>query len=247
LKLNGSIAKEAELFGGDLILNGVVKGASKITAGSIAIGESAKFHENITYWSEDGEVDFGNSLISTTANFDETLMGDRETFSWKGFGIAAIGFWVFYLFSAFLVIVLLNWAFGNFFTAATDNFDKNFLKSIGYGLIYLFGLPLLIAITFVTLIGIPVGLFIGGFYLFSLIFGHLVTALLISQYLNNRSDKSWNFFTVSLLALGIAATIRLLTFIPFLGSLLSILVIAIGYGLVAYTLLQKRAALKFRS
>ncbi len=248
MQINGIIDKEAQLFGAEVAINGKINGRSKIAAEEIAIGENAQFRGDVAYWSELGEIDFKNSLAGVaTATFDASLIRDRNEFSWKGFGIAAIGFWVFYLFSAFLVILLLNWAFSNFFTATTDNFDKNFLKSIGYGLIYLFGLPLLLIITFVTVIGIPVGLFIGGFYIFSLIFGHLVTALLISHYLNNRSDKSWNFFTISLLALGMAATIRLLTFIPYLGSLLSILVIAVGYGLVAYTLLQKKAALKLRS
>lgn len=247
LRINGSISKDAELFGEEIRINGEIKGTSKIAAETITIGEKAMFHGNVAYWSENGEVDFKNSLMGVKANFDETLMGDREEFSWKGFGIAAIGFWIFYLFSAFLVILLLNWAFNNFFSMAADYLDKNLLKSLGYGTIYLFGLPLLVVITFVIVVGIPIGLFLGGFYIFSLLFGHLVTSLLFTHYLNKKSDKRWNFWTIGFLALGIAATIRLLTFIPFLGTLLSFVVIATGYGLVSYALLQKKVALKLGS
>lgn len=247
LIMNGTINKEAELFGEEIYINGEIKGTSKLAASSITIGESAKFQENVHYWSEDNKVDFKNSLVGVTANFDETLMGDREEFSWKGFGIAALGFWLFYLFSAFLVIVLLNWAFGNFFSTAATYLDKTFLKSLGYGIIYLIGIPFLVIALFVLIIGIPLGLFLGGFYIFSLLFGHLITALLIAHFFSKKANKQWNFWTLGILALGIASIIRLLTFIPFLGTLLSFVVIAIAYGLIAYTLLQKKAALKFEN
>lgn len=247
IEINGNVAKEAELFGEEVVVNGEIKGTSKIAAEDVIIGENAKFGGDVTYWSEEREIDFKNSLQGVTSTFDDSLISDREDFSFKAFGIAAVGFWMFYLFSAFLIIILLNWSFSNFFNTTISYLDKNALKSLGYGLIYIFGLPLIILITLITIIGIPVGVFFAGFYLFSLIFGHLVTALLISHYLNNRSKKGWNFWTISLLALGIAATIRLLTFIPFLGGLLSILVIAIGYGLISYAFLQKRKALKLGS
>lgn len=240
LKMNGSIGKEAALFGEEVIINGEIKGTSKIAAETISIGENAMFHGNVAYWSEGGEVDFKNSLMGKTASFDETLMGDQEEFSWKGFGIAALGFWIFYLFSAFLVILLLNWAFSDFFNSAATNFEQGFLKSLGYGLLYIFGLPLLIMITFVIVIGIPIGLFLSGFYLFSLLFGHLVTALLLSHYLRQRSDAKWSFWNVVLLALAIAAVFRLLTAIPILGWVLSLAIIAVGFGLLVLTFYEKR-------
>lgn len=247
LAMNGTVGKDASLFGGDLFINGEIKGTSKIGAEEITIGEKAIFRGDVTYWSEDGNVDFKNSLKEVTATFDENLIGERKEFSWKGFGIAALGFWVFYLFSAFLVLLLLNWAFSDFFSATTDYLDENFLKSLGYGTIYIIGLPLLIILMFITLIGIPIGLFFGTFYIFSILFGHLLVALLFAHYLNRKSDKGWNFWTIVLLSLGIALVIRLLTFIPFLGTLISFVILAVAYGLVSLSLMHKKAALKLRS
>ncbi len=247
LKMNGSIGKEAKLFGEEILINGEINGTSKIAAENITIGENAKFKSDVDYWSEEGEVDFKNSLMGAKASFDETLMGDHKEFTWKGFGIAVLGFWVFYLFSALLALILMNWAFANFFSSAAANMNTQFLKSLGYGLIYIFGVPLLILILFIMVIGIPIGLFLGSFYLFSLLFGHLVTSLLLAHYLNKRSDKHWNFWTIGFLALGIAASIRLLTFIPFFGALIGILIIAIGYGLLGITLLQKRLSMRLGS
>ena len=171
-------------------------------------------------------------------------MGDRDEFSWRGFGIAALGFWIFYLFSAFLVILLLNWGFGDFFRTAASYLEGTLLKSLGYGLLYIFGLPLLIIITFIILIGIPIGLFLSGFYLFSLLFGHLVTALLLSHYLGHRSDANWGFWRVVFSALGIAAVLRLLTAIPILGWLLSLVVIAVGLGLLVTAFFERKKMIK---
>lgn len=244
LKINGTIAQEAELFGEEIIINGEIKGNSKIAAETITLGEKAKLHGNVTYWSEDGEVDFKNSLLGSTSNFDEKLMSNQNEFSWKGSGIAALGFWIFYLFSAFLVIILLNWAFSDFLNSAATYLNQGFLKSLGYGLLYLFGLPLIIIITFIILIGIPIGLLLSSFYLFSLLFGHLVTALLLSHYLRQRSNVKWGFWSVVLFALGIAAIFRLLTAVPIFGWLLSLLVIASGFGLLMLTFKEKRKMTK---
>lgn len=244
LTMNGSIGKEAALFGEDIMINGIITGTSKMASENITIGDNAQFKSDVTYWSDDGQVDFKNSLMGVTAYFDEELIGNRKEFSWNGFGIAALGFWLFYLFSAFLVILLLNWAFSDVFNLAANYLNQHFLKGLGYGLIYIFGLPLLIIITFIMIIGIPIGLFLGGFYLFSILFGHLVTSLLFSHYFSVQGNGEWSFWKISFLSLVLAAAIRLLTFIPFLGTFISIIIIAIGYGLVGYTLLQKRVATK---
>lgn len=246
IEINGTINKEAQLYGEDVIINGIINGPSKIVGEDIQIGKTAKFYNDVAYWSENGEVDFGNSLINATATLDKSLMKEHDGFSWKGFGILAFGVWIFYLFSAFLALLLLNWAFQKFLSTAAANLNTQFFKSLGYGLIYIFGIPIVIIITFFMVVGIPVGLFLGSLYIFSLLFGHLVTSLLFSHYFAQRPEKKWGFWEISLFALLIAAGIRLLTFIPFLGGIIAIVVIALGYGLVAYTFLQGKLIRKVK-
>lgn len=245
LKITGSIGKDVLFYGEEISIDGEIKGASKLIAETILVGEKASFNGDVTYWSQGGKVDFKKALGDANANFDTSLKEGRDSFSLKGLGIAILGICVFYLFSAFLTILLLNWAFGNFLSTAAYYMDKNFLTSLGYGSVYLIGTPILILIAFVIVIGIPIGLFLGGFYIFSLLFGHIVMALIIAYYFSKRWEKQWDFWMIGLLGLAIAAVIRIVTFIPFLGAFLSFVVIAVGYGLVAYTLLQKKAALRF--
>ena len=239
--LNGKVGEEAQLFGGKIFIDGEISGVSKMAAEEIDIGNNARFLSDVEYWSQDSEIDFKNSLINAQATYNENLKPDEEYLSWKawkGFGLVAFGFWVFYVISAFLILVLLNWAFNDFFTETVINLDKELLTRFIYGLIYLLGMPLLILFTFILIIGIPIGLFLLSVYIFSMLFGHLVAALLIAHYLNK--DRNWNFWTIVLVSLGVAIVLRLLTLIPFLGGLVSIVVIAIAYGLFFLLYLQKR-------
>jgi len=235
---NGKVGKHAYLFGDNIQMNGEILGTSKIVAEELIIGNNAKFHSDVEYWSENREIDFKNALITAKATYNEDLMAEHDNFSWKGFGMAAFGVWIFYILSAFLVLLLLNWAFKALFSKVAKHLDKDLWKSFGYGLIYLFGIPLLIAITFMLIIGIPISLFLLSVYAFSVLFGHLVAALLIAHYLNR--DRNWNFWSIIFLSLGIAIALRLLTSIPFLGGLVSAAVIALAYGSLLIVLLQQR-------
>ncbi|MDO1513912.1 polymer-forming cytoskeletal protein [Maribacter confluentis] len=245
IKINGTVEKEAEINAEKIYIDGIINGTSKLAAESITIGKNAIFNNNVNYWSEEGSLDFKNSLDGVNASFDESLKGDQKDFTMKSFGIAALGFWIFYLLSAFLVILIINWAFGNYLHTISANLDTNILRNLGYGAIYIFGIPLVILFLFLIIIGIPIAMFLGGFYLFSLLFGHLVTALLCTYFFETKGSKNWGMWTKAFITLGIAAAIRLMTFIPFLGPLLAFIVIAIGYGLIVYTLFQKKKAPKF--
>jgi cytoskeletal protein CcmA (bactofilin family) len=238
LVLNGKVGEDAYLNGGKILINGEISGASRIAAEDIEIGSNARFLRDVEYWSEDSEINFNNSLINSKATYNEDLIPKKDPFPWEGFGVVALGLWVFYVISAFLILVLLNWAFNDFFANTVANLDKELLNSFIYGLIYLLGMPLLIVLTFILVVGIPIGLFLLVLYIFSILFGHLVAALLMAHYLNK--DRNWNFWTIVFVSIGIAIVLRLLTLIPFLGGLVSIVVIAIAYGLFFLLYLQKR-------
>ncbi len=238
LDLNGKVHGDARLFGEDIQVNGEVLGISKIAAETIKIGEAAKFYSNVTYWSEGDELDFKSALVNATATYDEALIANRNEISWKGFGLAGIGLFIMYVLSAFLILLVLNWAFSTLFSDAADYLDSGLWKSLGYGIIYIFGVPLLIVLTFIIIIGIPIGLLLFSTYVFTILFGHLVAALLIAHFLyKNRNRKFWPVVFVSL---GIAIVLRFLTLIPFLGSLVSILVIVIAYGLLIAIFLERK-------
>lgn len=230
IELNGEVIGKLNIKGADVLINGTIKETSKILGEDITIGPNAKFNKKVEYWNSDGEIDFGNSLVNTEAQFSEDLAKEKSDLSLTTFGTASFSRWIFYILSAFLVILVLHALFKNTFSNAVEGIEKNWLKNFGFGLIYLIGIPLVIILSLLMIIGIPLGLFAAVIFIFSLLFGHLIAALMVVYYIKYKKEKDWGFWSVTFLALGCALVLRLLTMIPFAGILLSVVVLSITYG-----------------
>jgi len=230
IEINGDVIGKLDIKGADVLINGTIRETSKIIAEDFSIGSNAKFFKDVEYWHSDGEMDFKNSLVNAKAQFNEDLEADESQFSLTSFGTKSLKSWGFYIMSAFLAILFLHALFRNTFSNAAEGLESNWLKSFGFGLIYLIGIPLAIIIALLITIGIPIGLFVTTIFIFSLLFGHYIAALMLVYYLKHKKEKQWGFWSITLLALLCAILLRLLTMIPLVGILLSVVVLAITYG-----------------
>ena len=238
--INGEVIEEMDVRGGDIFINGTIRGDSKIMGEDITIGANAKFYKDVEYWHSDGEIDFKNSLVNAKAQFNEDLGKEKSQLSLTTFGTNSFKLWLYYVLSAFLAILVLHALFRNAFSNAVDDLENSVLKSFGFGLIYLIGIPLMILLTFVIAIGIPLGLFATAVFVFSILFGHYVAALLVVYYLRYRKQKNWSFWSITFLALICAILLRILTMIPYAGILISVIVISITYGALTLNLIHPK-------
>lgn len=240
VQINGEVLGKLEVKGGEVFINGTVREPSKIVAENITIGSNAQFHKEVEYWSSEGEIDFRESLVNTTARFNEELAEEKSELSLTTFGTASLFLWGFYILAAFLVILVFHALFRNTFTNAVEGLEHNWLKSFGFGLIYLIGIPFLIILSMLMIIGIPLGLFAMFIFIFSLLFGHLIAALLLVYYFRYKKEKDWGFWSITFLALLFAIALRLLTIIPYAGIVISIVILSITYGALTLKVLQDK-------
>lgn len=238
--INGEIIEALEVRSGDLTINGTIRGASKVIGEELTIGSNAKFYNDIEYWNSNGDLDFKNSLVNGKAQFNEDLGEEQSELSLTTFGTKSLKLWLYYVLSAFLVILVLHALFRNAFSSAVEGLETNVLKSFGFGLIYLFGIPLVILIAFLMLIGIPLGLFATVVFLFSLLFGHLVAAILVAYYWKTKKEKAWGFWPLTFIALLCAVILRVLTMIPFAGVLVSVVILSIAYGALTLQVIRAK-------
>ena len=243
IEMNGEVIGKLDIKGADVLINGTIKETSKIIGDDITIGSNAKFHKEVIYWHSDGEIDFENSLVNTNAQFNEDFAKEKSDLSLTTFGTASFALWIYYMLSAFLVILVLHALFKNTFSASVERVENNWLKSFGFGLIYLFGIPLLIVFALLMIIGIPLGLFATVIFLFSLLFGHLIAALLLVYYFMYKKEKNWGFWRVTFLALLCAILLRLFTMIPIAGILLSVVILSITYGALTLKVVHSKKQL----
>ncbi|XLS30590.1 hypothetical protein ACJD0Z_07125 [Flavobacteriaceae bacterium M23B6Z8] len=239
ITMNGTVMGKLNLKGTDVFVNGIAKDSSKIITEDLTLGSNAKFYKDVEYWNSDGEIDFNNALVDANSRFKQELEEEQSS-SLQSLGMGALKLWIFYVLSAFLVILVIHALFKNAFADAVVGIENKLLKSFGFGLIYLFGIPLIILLAFLLIIGIPLGLFAAGVFVFSLFFGHLIAALLLVYYVKHNKAKNWNFWSITFLALLFAIGLRLLTMIPFVGILISIVILSITYGALTLKVIEAK-------
>lgn len=173
----------------------------------------------------------------------------QEAENWfsRGSSFWGYGFWFFQVLSHFLTILVLNSLFGKFFAKVNRLAGGNPLRTLGMGLLYLIGLPLIASYSLLALLGLPFAILLLLLFVLSLWLGDCLAALLACHFLNSRNERSWNFWTVVLLSLGVVVVLDLLLFFPILGILLYLAVLAYTFGTLANMVLQSASIRELRA
>ncbi len=241
--LDGACEGNLEMRGGALEVNGPVRGTSVLVADNIRIEPNAQFYGNVKYWlpNEDEGQHFTAALRNNaTAQYDETLQSEDE-FSWFGqvpWFLLIVG----YILSVFLIIFLLHLLFPKIMGNAGQVLNQDFVRSFGYGMLYLVGIPLAVILLFMTFIGIPIGLFVLVLFLFSLLFGHTLAAVAITYAINARRQHPWSKAVMMFISLGIFVILRSLTFTPVVGIFVSVILVGATFGALIVPLFHKKEA-----
>ncbi|MCB0633830.1 MAG: polymer-forming cytoskeletal protein [Lewinella sp.] len=259
LHMNGRVLGESKLAGGEVTVTGTLDGATvirgenvtvngtfnsplQLTSQALTLQDQAKFFADIQYWNEKGAIDFGTALQGNSrAVLDEALRGQPHENNWqRTLGVGTAFTFIVRVLSAALLLFLLVWAFPDFFQRLGAHVQDNYSKSLGYGLIYILGMPLVIILLFVTIIGIPLGLFSIAAYGFSLGWAHILAALLVAYWWQARRGEHWQNSKIVLVAVGVFVGLKLISWIPILGWLIALLVAAMAIGALIREWLQHR-------
>lgn len=239
---DGNAEQAADIKAGTLELSGTFRGPVHIGAEQLKLTANAAFYSAVNYWTTTASVDFQPNLKdSATATFDESLRTEMDGNNWrKGMGFGSVLFTIGWVISAALLFVLLVWAFQNFFRNTAHHLIDNYATRLGYGILYLLGVPLLIVISLISIIGIPVGIFSLATYGFSLGFAHILTSVLVTYWWQEYHQVQWSKRKVVLVAVGVFVLLKVVTSIPILGWLISAVVVAITFGAILAELLRKK-------
>lgn len=221
--IDGTVRESLVVFNGDVVVSGIVRDDVVVLNGAVTIRSGAEI---------------GGDLVSqSTPNVEDgaTIQGDRVGVALKGADAAWVGFasrmawWIAYSAST-LVLGLLLVAFaprldGAITLAARDRMGA----SIGLGAAWFFLLPILAAVLLVTVVGIPLGLFI--LLALALIYtvGYVAGAHALGRFVMKPPSSPYLAFIVGW---GIARVIGL---VPVLGGLswLALAIFGLGVLIVA--------------
>lgn len=251
ITIDGTVRGDLTVYGGQVRIDGTVEGTTHVesdhvmaggtfngettfAAVNLGIGLDANFNENVSYWTENGEMDFGETLAAgKTATYDPELRGMDLPNEAKAAGALAIFVGVISLFSVLsgaLIIFLLVLATNKIFPALAQTVDKQPLWTLFLGTMFFICTPILSVFLMVTIVGIPLGLYGLMIFAFSLYFAKIFTAMMCAKWIQLRSGKKWNKPIFFLLSLLLFIALKILTIIPILGWLLQAILIFMTFG-----------------
>ena len=215
-QITGSIKGGA----GKTYLNGIIANEVVLETGDIEFGPNyrADGGTRLTLSSELNEEKAGH----VPANIEIEIERDRRFFQ--------RGFFYWSLISMLVAGLILVLFFKDFFQGYLTFAGQNIPKNLGFGLMY-FILPVIaIVVLCVLILTIPVGLILLAIYLVLLYLSYIFTALFVGYYLLKSVQKEGSLQHLLLqLILGVVMVL-MITKIPFLGGLFSLLVICFGMG-----------------
>ncbi|HVW59220.1 MAG TPA: hypothetical protein VHC48_04265 [Puia sp.] len=238
-QLYGTAGRTLDCRGATIELHGKVMGSSTLAASDgLTIGGSTKFNGPVRYWAP-STVDFGTSLKEGQALRDESLETKRS--HWYFLGSAGLLAVLWYLASALLVIILLQYFLPHLFHNAGEKVYDNLPGSLGYGILFILGAPVAIVISFISLVGAPLGLALLLTYIFVLLTCGSITAVVASHWLGYvMGADGRRFWEYVWIALGFFVLLRLILSIPFFGWILFPLLVCIAFGALLSSVRWKR-------
>jgi cytoskeletal protein CcmA (bactofilin family) len=228
---SGRVAGDLSGAAGSVTLAGVVDGSVEVGAGTLTLAETARIAGDVRYDAEtfvnDGTV--GGSVV-------------RDTAIGGGFGpgvdlgipsiVPEFVFGVYALLVNFVLGALLLLVFPAFTGRVTHYARTEPLAAGGVGLLTLVGVPILLLLLLVTIVGIPLSLV--GFLVFGLFawVAAVLGRLAVGEWLTRLADveNRWLSLVVGLLA--VAVLVR----VPLVGGVFDVVVLLLGLGALAATL-----------
>jgi cytoskeletal protein CcmA (bactofilin family) len=227
---NGQVNKDFNCRADKLIVNGVINGSSVIATRKLSIGTNASFGNSIRYWVKDQKTEFGKYLRSGYAVYDPRLK--LKSRSWYFLGHATVIGMIWYMLMVFLFIALIQYLFSATFRKAGDNFDHSLPRSILFGFLFFLAVPIGALILFVTIIGIPIGLILMLSYVSLILLATIITSIVVANWYNYKFDQGWSYWNIVWSALAMFILFKLVSFTPFLGSLIMIVIACMAFGAI---------------
>jgi hypothetical protein len=225
--IEGTVQEDLFVLNGDTEISGTVNGDVVVINGDVTVRSSAEIGGDLvtrgTPQVEEGATIRG-SRSNVVTKFDFEMAGFAGRFAW----------WLGYTVSV-LILGLLLLAFAPYLDEAVVETIRGRLgSSIGWGVALFFLLPIAAVILLVTVVGIPLGLFL--LFALALIYtiGYTVATHGVGR-LVMRSSSRYVAFLIGLVIL------RALALIPVLGGLLWLLASVWGLGLLAVAIRAGRA------
>ncbi|HYF13015.1 MAG TPA: hypothetical protein VD928_01820 [Candidatus Paceibacterota bacterium] len=228
VRIDAPVAGSVKIGSGSIYINAPITGTLDLEADSITLGRGAVINGTLNYKSSKELTREEGATVNGQINF--TPREDRDI---PAAALAAlVSIWVLGKFLALLIAALvIGLVFKRFSRELVTRAVEQPFSEFARGLVTVIVLPVVSIILMVTLIGIPLGVIGLLSYFLLLIFGCLITPIIIGSVVHHYFTKrDWEVSWVTILIGVLVYTV--LGFIPFIGWLIQVLVTLIAIGVL---------------
>ncbi|MFH0852759.1 MAG: polymer-forming cytoskeletal protein [bacterium] len=228
--VDGRLDKNLVVRGGTIVINGIINGNVKIIASdSLSLGSGAVIKGNLEYSAPKEATIASGAKIGGKTDFKkiESIRGYAGKTGFKAiFGVAWLVRTLMMLLAALVVSLLLK----KQATQAVRYIMPNFGKELLRGFIIFVVLPIAIIISFVTVVGVILGVSTTFLYIamafFGAIMAQIVAGALITKFVFKQAnyEADWKAAVIGTVALAIVLLI------PFVGGLVCFVFFLVAFG-----------------
>lgn len=230
LEFAGSIAGDVVAAGGRVVFAGNVGGNVDVIAGEVIVEPGARIAGRLTYQSDEPARIAPEAVISGTVERKDSPAPEFSTWAAVGIGLAVL---LVATLGAILLGLLLQAAFPGPFQAALQTAREHASRSWLIGFALLAATPVAANILLITLVGIPLGLFLYATYAVGLALSIITAASWLGSMLPRkataRSASSSRPLSALRTAVGMSVLL-LVGLVPLLGWLLLLIAIPLAAG-----------------
>jgi cytoskeletal protein CcmA (bactofilin family) len=237
VRLYGAVRGHVQAAGGRLLIDGPIAGDVLATSGQVELGPRARITGKLRYRSGDAlqkdaaaQVSGGIEQLVQTWGGDAASRPQPQEPPARGHGVGAIG----WLWTAGLIVLAAVWlAMAPIYSARfSGTLRERPGLSVVLGFVWLVCVPVLSLLLLLTVIGIPLALFVAAVYLAVLPLAYVAAAVGLGDWVLTRWQAShaatsgWRVGAAALALVLLTALSR----VPWLGALLAFAVLLAGLG-----------------
>lgn len=233
--MKGNIKRDLTIYAGQAVIYGEVEGNVTVEADSLSVEPGARIAGTLTFKGPSAPSISKDAVVLGAVNHVQRPGFAAMAQKARGWAIALafMPFLMLLVTGVFLILTLpclsrrISW-----------ELRERLLASLGLGVLLVFGLPAVIGILFITVIGIPIALAALAIYLVVLMAGVPMAGMGLARFVLNRAGKTprgWAapggyLLLLSLTYVGFLLLIFLVGWLPMIGGFIWTIALCTGYG-----------------
>ena len=230
VRVRGSVGQALFVRGGEVTLDGAIGGDVDVGAQKLRVGPNARITGSLRH-----RVPTGGVTIDPASRITGgvTSLPSRD---WRVFGRMLRSIWVLGFLVAGAVVVAI---FPRLAAAAETSTRERAGVSASFGVAWLFGIPMLIALAAVTMVGLPLAGLIAAAYVVLLYLGRAAIAVWLGELIVRRWNPAMHVTPVVSFLIG-GVLLVLVGLIPVIGPFVGLVAMVMGAGAVLVALWPRR-------